>query len=613
MNPASSDHSSTTLALELESVDTKFELSGWDLSRLLPDTEESTIQERLQEIEILVVELEAWRARLGPVLKQVELLELLKQYEDVIEATSRFSSFASLWLSADTQASPRISLRNRVRNAFAALQNRLLFFELWWKGLDDAEALALAPTAQEEPDFAYFLGELRRFKPHTLDEGRERLINLKDANGIDAVMSIYSTLTNRMEFKIEVDGEVKTLTDGEMRTLFFSPDPDLRERVCLDLLNAYGRESSVLTQIYAARVRDWHTENVDLRRFSSPISVRNLGNDISDAAVDTLLAVVRRNAPIFQDYFRLKGEWLGQGPMRRFDLYAPLAKSNQQIPYDEAVRSVLKTFERFDRGFATHAERVFRDRHIDSEVRKGKRGGAFCSTVGPRLTPFVLTSFTGRPRDVATLAHELGHAVHAMLAEHHSILTQHSPLPLAETASVFSEILMTESLLARTTDDGARRELLAAAVDDIYATVMRQAYFVHFEQAAHAAIVAERPLDDLFAIYEEGLKEQFGDSMIIAPEFRFEWLAIPHMFNTPFYCYAYSFGQLLVLALYRRYQREGAAFVPGYLRLLGHGGSKSPADALAELDIDIADPSFWQGGFDVVQDLIAELKALEVH
>lgn len=590
-----------------------YDVTGWDLSQLLPSAEEAVVLERLALIESRVKNLENQRPRLSPDMDPAELLAIIQLFEEVLDDLDCLGGYANLWFSEDTQKSEAIAFRNRVRALLAATHNRVLFLELFWKELDDEQARRLEPHGPENADYRHFLAELRRFKPYTLDESSEKIVNLKNANGIDAVLTLYSMITNRMEFRLEIDGVEQTLTEGEMRGLFFSPDYDLRARVYQVLKGAYENEAPVLAQIYASRVRDWHTEYVELRGFPSAISVRNLGNDVSDAAVETMLDVVYRNTSLFQDYFRLKGQWLGLGAMRRYDLYAPLATSSSQVSYSDAVSKVLSTLKRFDPHFGDLAERIFRENHIDSEIRKGKRGGAFCATLVPRLTPWVLVNYTGRYRDVATLAHELGHAVHSMLASHHSLLTQHPPLPLAETASVFCEMLMTDRMLAETKDPVARREMLAAAVDDIYATVMRQTWFVRFELEAHKAIIENKSAEDLFTLYEQNLREQFGTSMALAPEFRYEWLSIPHMYNTPFYCYAYSFGQLLVLALYRRYQQEGRGFIPGYVRLLGYGGSRSPADALAEMDIDIADPNFWQGGFDVVRDMIAELKTLDIR
>ena len=415
-----------------------------------------------------------------------------------------------------------------------------------------------------------------------------------------------------MEFSLEVDGEVKRLTRDALMGYAFTTRPDVRAAAYRELYRLFAEEATLLGQIDVNIVRDWHEEAIGLRGYSSAIAVRNTDNDIPDRAVEVLLDVARANAPIFQRYFRLKARWLGLERLSRFDLYAPLFVSERKIPYEDAARSVLETFSEFDARFGRLAERVFAEDHLDGEIRKGKRGGAFCSTVLPRLTPWVLVNYTGRLRDVATLAHELGHAVHSMLAGQHSILTQHASLPLAETASVFAEMLMTDRLLREETDPLARRDLLASAVDDVYATVMRQSYFVLFELQAHDAILAGRSTDELCQIYMATLAEQFGDSVDVTAEFRYEWLSIPHIYNTPFYCYSYSFGELLVLALYRRYQEQGAAFTPGYLKLLAYGGSARPQEILAEVGIDISDRSFWQGGFDLVSQRIDELKAIRL-
>ncbi len=340
--------------------------------------------------------------------------------------------------------------------------------------------------------------------------------------------------------------------------------------------------------------------------------MRNLDNDIPDRAVEVLLEVARENAPLFQRYFRLKAGWLGLPRLRRYDVYAPLATSDRKIEYSGAVRSVLETFEDFHPDFATLANRVFAENHLDGEIRRGKRGGAFCFTVLPKYTPWVLVNFAGRCATSRPSPTSWGTPSHSMLAGGHSSLTQHASLPLAETASVFGEMLMTDRLLREETDPLARRELLASAVDDVYATVLRQAYFVLFEIEAHAAIRAGRSTEELSDLYMEKLREQFGDSVEVAPEFRYEWLSIPHIYQTPFYCYAYSFGQLLVLALYRRFQEQGEAFKPGYLRLLSYGGSARPEHILAEVGIDMTDRSFWQGGFDLVRERIDELEGMKL-
>lgn len=582
---------------------------AWDLSELLPEPTEEVIAARLGELEVAVSEFEKGRSQLSPEMGSELLLAKLEAYDDLVSQLYVLGYYGTLWFSADTQSEAALAYRNRIEQILTSAQNRMLFFTLWWKQLDDEAAAALLPSAATAPDYRHFLEDLRRFKPFSLKESAEKLINLKDADGQDALLTLYSMLTNRLEFQLEVAGEKQTLTRDQLMSHVHSSNPDVRAAAYQELYRVYEQERSVLGQIYMHRVRDWHSENVEVRGFAAPISVRNLANDVPDEAVTTLIEVVRENRGLFQRFFELKARWLGLDKLRRYDIYAPLAESERQVNYSDAVEMVLGTFADFDSGFAAQAERVFKDRHIDSENRRGKKGGAFCATVLPSMTPWVLVNYTGRVRDVATLAHELGHAVHSMMAENHLLLTQHPSLPLAETASVFSEMLLTDRLLSDETDPLVRRELLASAVDDIYATVMRQAYFVRFETAAHEAVRAGRSAERLGDLYWETLTEQFGEALELSPEFRHEWLTIPHIYHTPFYCYAYCFGQLLVLALYQRYKEEGAAFVPGYLKLLATGGSARPEEMLAEVGVDITDADFWRSGFAVVDSMVTELEA----
>ena len=594
-----------------------YELSGWDLSALLPDAADETIQARLDAIEKDVAAFEARRTQLedfsAGAISELDLAPCMQHLERLTERMYVLGAYGNLWFSADTQSEAALQFEGYMQQRLTQFQNRLLFFDLWWKALSDEQAQTLLPDPNRFPDYAYALQSDRRFKPFTLDENAERIINTKDANGMSSLITVYSMLTNRLEFQLEVDGEPKTLTREELMTYAYAPDGALREKAYRELLRVYAPENNVLAHIYMSRVRDWHSENVELRRYASPIAVKNMANNVPDAAVETLLQVCQDNAPMFQEYFALKGQWLGMERLRRFDIYAPLSASDKEIDYAQAVNMVLETVDAFDSQVADKAELVFAQGHIDSEIRKGKRAGAFCATVLPSMTPWILMNYTGRIRDVATLAHELGHAIHSLLAADHSVLTQHAPLPLAETASVFTEMLLTDRLMREETDPLVRRELLASAVDDMYATVMRQAYFVAFEQAAHQAVLENASPADLSDTYLRQLRQQFGDSVAVDDIFQHEWLMIPHIYHTPFYCYAYSFGQLLVLALYRRYQQEGDAFKPGYLKLLAYGGSRDPDAILTEMGIDMTDPRFWQGGFDVGQDMINALKTLDLE
>jgi oligoendopeptidase F len=372
----------------------------------------------------------------------------------------------------------------------------------------------------------------------------------------------------------------------------------------------YGDDGSILGQIYQTLVRDWRNEQVALRKYTSPIAARNLVNDIPDEVVDTLLDVCQKNAKVFQRFFDLKAKLIGVERLRRYDLYAPVVKSDKTYPFEMGTQLVLDAYQGFDPHVAKLAERVFAENHLDSEVRKGKRGGAFCWGSGPDLTPWVMLNYQGKADDVSTMAHELGHAVHSMLAADHSVLTHHSNLPLAETASTFGEMVLVDHLLKLETDETVRRDILFSQIDDAYATIMRQAYFALFERRAHDMIQKGASVDELAEAYMKNLKDQFGDSIDVSDEFRWEWVSIPHIYDVPFYVYAYTFGQLLVLSLYQQYKREGESFIPRYTKILATGGSKAPVEVLSEAGIDVYDAAFWQGGFDVISGLVDELEAL---
>lgn len=587
---------------------TSREVSGltlkWTLADLFSSPESPEIEKTFRELDACVTSIESVRALLGPEIDGGRFVAILSEMERFASAVSRIGAFGQLWFSEDTQNGAALDFIGRTEEALTRLSNRIVFFELWWKSLDSVTAERLTAFSGR---LKYYLDNLRNFKDHTLSEPEEKLINTKDLNGINALMTIYDMLTNKFVFHLEVEGKKLELTRDALMVYVRSEDPALREAAYKELFAVYAGEQQALSRIYVYRVRDWFSEQVELRRFSSPLAVRNLANDVPDKAVEVLLDVCVEEAGVFHRYFRMKAGWLGMERLRRYDLYAPIEKSSvKKIPYDKAVETVLDSFDRFSPEAARLARRVFDERHIDAEDRPGKRGGAFCYSVTPKLTPWVLANYTGEPRQVATLAHELGHAIHSMMASGHSVLTFHSTLPLAETASVFSEMLLTDRLLEEEKDPGTKRLLLSAAIDDIYATVMRQAYFVLFERRAHKLI--NDGGSDLDTLYLSLLKSQFGDSVDVSDDFRLEWVAIPHLLHTPFYCYSYSFGELLSLSLYQKYKQEGPTARDAFLKILSYGGSESPTAILSEAGIDITNPDFWRGGFRFVERMIDQLE-----
>jgi oligoendopeptidase F len=577
----------------------------WSLDDLMPPPVDRALDQAFSELDQAVNEFEAMRDSLIPDISADTFNGILDRIERINILMSRLEAYADLWLTEDTQIPDALSLRDRVDETLTESSNRMLFFDLWFKGLPDVPARKLIAHSGRRH---YFLEAMRQFIPYTLSEPEEKLINLKDVNGVDALTNLYDMITNRFAFTLDVEGETLSLTRDQVGGYFRHPSPDVRAAAYRELYRVYEEYSPVLAQIFLHRARDWNVEGVELRGHASAISARNLGNDLPDAVVDTLLEVCRANAGIFQRYFEMKARWLGLGRLRRYDIYAPLVESDKIFDHGEAVRMVLDSYEAFSPKVASLGRRVFDENHLDSETRARKRGGAFCYGPLPGITPWVMLNYEGRARDVATLAHELGHAIHNMLAGDHSVLTYAASLPLAETASVFAEFQLIDRLLKQETDPAVRRDLLAYSIDDAYVTVIRQAYFTLFEREAYRVIDEGGSVEDLTELYMVNLKEQFGEAVELSDEFKWEWLTVPHLFSSPFYTYAYSFGQLLVLALVQQYRSEGESFVPKYLRILSYGGSESPSKILGEAGLDVASPEFWQGGFGVIQGMIAELE-----
>ena len=588
--------------------ETQYKQGRWALSDLIPASDGPAMDAVFSQLEEAVAELEQLREALSPSIDGPAFGTALKQAERVGYLIRQLNGYATLWLSELTSKSDALAFRSRVDKMSAEAQNRTLFFELWWKELDAENAARLIETSG---DLHYYLESLRRFAPYTLSEAEEKIVNVKDVNGVNGHLTMYDMLTNDFTYDVEIDGEIKTLTRTELSVLVHDSNPNVRSAAYQALNKVFAEHGGVLGQLYSYVVGDWNAENVNVRGMPSAISARNLVNDLPDDVVNALLSSVQKNASLYHRYFGLKGQWLGMDKLRRYDIYAPIGDVKNTVPFADGVKQVLDTMRTFSPTMAELAERVMAENHLDSEVRKGKDTGAFCYGVVPDKTPWVLVNYNRRLDDVSTLGHELGHAIHSMLAADHSPLTFRSSLPLAETASNFIEMLLLKRWLSEETDATARRSLLAKFVDDSYASILRQSYFVLFERDAHRLIEAGgATVEQLSAAYLENLKDQFGDSIELSDDFRWEWTSIPHNYHVPFYCYAYAFGLLLVLSLYREYERTGADFVPKFLKILSYGGSVAPIAILDEAGFDIRTEEFWQGGFDIIHEMIAELEEL---
>jgi oligoendopeptidase F len=581
------------------------EQSRWSLVDLYPSGGSSEMEAAIKDLETRVTGFEKCREMLVNNIGAADFMRIIKDLEEITKLIQRLGGYAELWFAEDTQNQSAQSLVARMEQMSAELSNRILFFNLWWKALDEKEVKRLMAGTG---DYRYWLEEMRHFKPYTLSEAEEKIINIKDVTGSRALTMLYDAFTNRYMFKLSVDSKEKEVTRGELMTYVRMPDSNLSAQAYQELYRVYGNDGPILGQMYQTLARDWRNELLNLRGYKTPISARNLYNDIPDEVVDTLLDVSQKNAGIFQRFFKLKAKLLKMEKLRRYDIYAPLTSSTKEYSFNVASELILDSFDQFDPRFAQMALKVINESHIDSEVRKGKRSGAFCATVTPELTPWVLLNYQGHSDDVATMAHELGHAIHSLLASKHSIFTQNACLPLAETASTFGEMMLVDRLLEEERDEGVRRDLLFRQVDDSYATIMRQAFFALFEKQAHEMTRQGASVDELSEAYFKNLQTQFGDSLDIAEEFKWEWVSIPHIYHVPFYVYAYAFGQLLVLSLYKQFKEEGDAFKPRYIQMLSAGGSDAPASVLSDAGVNIRQAAFWQGGFDVVDGLVRQLE-----
>jgi len=537
------------------------------------------------------------------------LLQGLRELEIIFESLGRVGTYAGLLYAADTAKPEYQDLTQRVEQRSTEVRNLLLFFELEWLKLDDtiASRLMADPTLEA---YRHYLKSLRRHRPHTLTELEEKVINDRDNTGRNAFGRLFSEITSSLTFSFEKQGEKADLNLSQILSLLHEPDRGLRQSAMETLYNGLSQHGQVLTFIYDTLIQDQLTMD-RLRSYPDPMAQRHLFNEIDGAAVKTMMAVVEENYGLAHDYFRLKAKLLTLPRLALYDQYAPVGKEVKPFPYHQARQVILAAFDAFDPKFRQIAAEFFDKNWIDAEIRKGKRGGAFCASPSPQLHPYILCNYDDNLRDVMTVAHELGHGLHGCLSRKQNYFNYDTPLTTAETASVFGEMLVFDYLLEHQTDREVQIALLAGKIEDIFATVFRQNVLTRFEEKAFAARTEKRLTPDaLGTLWLEANGKYYGDAVEMPDGYRWGWSYIPHFIHSRFYCYSYVFGQLLVLALYRMYKDEGKSCVPKYLALLEAGGSDSPEALLRPLGVNIHKPKFWQKGFEEIRALTAKLQAL---
>ena len=587
----------------------KYEKGKWDLDDLVKNPTRQSFDKKINEIQKQSDKFVKIRSQLKPGISSKKFLAILHEIEDITEKASKIGGYAGLKFSENTQSDEATTLLNRISQFGSVIQNKMLFFDLWWKKqVDEKNAKRLI---KESGDLSDYLRYKRLVAKYALSEPEEKIINTLDVTGISALVKIYDKITNAFSYTVNVNGKKKTLGREELTTLVRNKNPRTREAAYKALLTKYQENKGVIGQIYQNIALNWKNEGMDMRKFPSPISIQNISNDVDDKTIDVMLQVCKKNATVFQKYFKQKAKRVGVKKLRRYDLYAPSKKSGAERNYtfDQGTKLVLDSLNRFSPKIAEFASRVFNENHIDYSLRHGKRDGAFCSTPLPYITPFVLINYTGKSRDVFTLAHEIGHAVHSVAASDKSILVSDAPLPLAETASTYSELLLYDNI-SNQISDNEKATMLSDKIDDFYATIGRQSFFTLFEMEAHKQIANSITVEDISNIYRKNLKDQFGNSIQISDDFGIEWSCIPHFYHSPFYCYSYSFGNLLAVSLFQTYKNEGESFVSSYTDILSAGGSQKPEILLKEHGLDITKSKFWQDGFDYIDEQVNTLSKL---
>jgi oligoendopeptidase F len=542
---------------------------------------------------------ERYRGKL-PEIDAPGLAAAMRELEAISDLAGRAGTYASLKFSVDT-ASPEVgALMQDVRERSAKLSTTLLFFDLEWNELDDERAEEL--LGSEELAFCdHYLRMERRYRPHQLSEPEERILTETAVTGPGAFARLFTEQTSAITVELPDADEPLQLMEALSRLL--DPDREVRATAAAAVSDALEPGLRTRAFIYNNLAADKATKD-RLRSYPHWLAARNLDNEAADESVEALIEAVTSRYELARRWYRLKARILGLDKLADYDRNAPLREAERHVPYDEAHELVLDCYRSFSPELGDVAAEFFTGDYIDAPPAPGKRGGAFCSYAVPSAHPYVMLNYTSRPGDVLTMAHELGHGVHASLARPRGVFEFGTPLTVAETASIFGETIVLGRLLDQAADDPAERlSLLGSSLDGAVGAVFRQIAMNRFEDRVHTQRreSGELSVDDFAGHWVASQTELLGDTVELSDGYSSWWSYVPHFINTPGYVYAYSFGHLLALSVYSRYEQEGEGFVGSYLELLKAGGSRPP-EGLAEIvGVDLADPGFWNAGLDLIE------------
>lgn len=583
----------------------------WDLSDLFDGIDDPRIESALDAQLAKADEFAArYRGRIEcPDLTASTLQSAIEELEAIHQEIDKPYGYASLRFSADTSDPALGSFLQHIRERTSEIVIRLMFFELELMALPEDQVAVLVgdPVLAR---YRHFIWASRLFRDHRLSEPEERVLEDKANTGRRAFTRLFEETVSNIAFTLTKDGEERTLTLPEVVALLRDPDRETRRLGAESLTRGLTGSGRTLTFIFNTLLQD---KSVDdrLRDYGYPEQSRHLSNELDRETVELVVKTTVDRYDFVSRFYNLKREILGYDNLTHYDRYAPLFSTKESVSFEQARGIILDSFGKFSPVLSEIADLFFEHNWIDAEVRKGKRGGAFCSYMTPDLHPYVFVNYLNRMDDVSTLGHELGHAVHAYLAREQGYMNFSPVLPVAELASTFGEMLVFEALKEHASLED-KLALYAEKIEGAFATIFRQAAMYRFEQAIHneRRTKGELTAEDYSAIWQRHQQQMFGESLQLGEEHRFWWMYVSHFISTPFYVYAYTFGELLVMALYAMHKKDGAAFPPKYIELLKVGGSMAPAEMLGRVGIDIHDPAFWQGGLDVLGSLIADFEQI---
>ncbi len=588
-------------------------LPEWNLADLYPSMDAPELKRDIERVasEALTFE-QAWKGRLEAEARKGAdggLGAAMVAYEALEELMGRIMSYGGLVYAGDTSDPKRAKLYGDLQEKITDASAHLLFFTLEMNRIDDAVMDAAMDADPLLGRYRPWIVDLRKDKPFQLEDRVEQLFHEKSVTGRSAWNRLFDeTMT---ELRFEIDGE--TLMLEPTLNLLQSPGGDVRRKAAEALAATFSENLRLFTLITNTLAKDKEISD-RWRGFEDIADSRHLANRVEREVVDALAAAVREAYPrLSHRYYAMKAKWLGMTEMNHWDRNAPLPETPQAtIGWDDAKTMVLSAYQGFAPEMAEIARKFFDGRWIDAPVRPGKSPGAFAHPTVPSAHPYVLINYMGKPRDVMTLAHELGHGVHQVLAADQGALMSSTPLTLAETASVFGEMLTFRSLLDRATDKRERKAMLAQKVEDMINTVVRQIAFYSFERKLHEERKkGELTSDRIGELWLEVQKESLGPAIAIRPGYETFWTYIPHFIHSPFYVYAYAFGDCLVNSLYAVYMNAESGFQQKYFEMLKAGGTKHHSELLKPFGLDATDPAFWQKGLSVIEGLIDELEAME--